>query len=387
MSKELYENAALSQAAYAVDLISGRVDVQRIAFVNNDVNVADAHFDNTLAERFPIVVTQVTDPVTGFSATVFKDTTSLTGNLTIAFRGTEGLDLADNVADAILATSGAAFDQIVSMYNWWQVISGTPEQFVDNIKKYTLGMDAIPENAVHLYGELVQFGDAFYLVPDSAVATGVPGSSGSVPILSLDTDAKLNVTGHSLGGHLAVSFKMLFSAVVDKGFTYNSPGIGINAVTQAFFSALNGSVLSNTPESFRHVIASEVADGTPFYATAGLHLTETERSTAIHLAIEDQVPGEGLPWPWGNHSIVVLNDALAVYDLLTELDPTLSADEFYDIFQASSNETYDTLEKIVTSVPWHRCSACPNQHSSLATVTATTSTKKFQRSRQTDNFS
>ena len=159
MSKELYENAALSQAAYAVDLISGRVDVQRIAFVNNDVNVADAHFDNTLAERFPIVVTQVTDPVTGFSATVFKDTTSLTGNLTIAFRGTEGLDLADNVADAILATSGAAFDQIVSMYNWWQVISGTPEQFVDNIKKYTLGMDAIPENAVHLYGELVQFGD------------------------------------------------------------------------------------------------------------------------------------------------------------------------------------------------------------------------------------
>ncbi len=228
------------------------------------------------------------------------------------------------------------------------MISGTPGQYVDNIKKYTLGMDAIPANAIHIYGELVQFGDAFYHVPDSEVATGVPGFSGPVSILNLDTDARLNVTGHSLGGHLAVAFKMLFSEVVDKGFTYNSPGIGINAVTQAFFSALDGSALSNTPEWFQHVIASEVADGDPFYATAGLHLSEPELSAAIHVAIEDQVPGESISWPWANHSIPVLTDALAVYSFLTELDPTLSADDFHEIFQQSSNQTFDSLENIVS---------------------------------------
>ncbi len=247
-------------------------------------------------------------------------------------------------SDVVLATEGAAFSQIISMYNWWQMVSGTPGQSVNSIQGFTSGVDTLPSNAVHVLGQY------YYLVPDSAVATGVPGSSGPVPILSLDTDAKLNVTGHSLGGHLAVAFKMLFSDVVDKGFTYNSPGIGINADTQAFFSALDGGVLSNTPENFQHVIGSEVADGDPFYATAGLHLTEAERAAAIHVAIEDQVPGESFPLPWDNHSIVVLTDALAVYSLLTELDPTLSADDFHEIFQQSSNQTFDSLENIVSSI-------------------------------------
>lgn len=114
MSKELYESAALSQAAYAFDLSAGRTDAQRIAFVNGDTDFEGAQFDDTFAERFPIVVTQVIDTTTGFSATVFKDTTTLTGDLTIAFRGTE-FGLLDFGSDVVLATEGAAFGQIVSL--------------------------------------------------------------------------------------------------------------------------------------------------------------------------------------------------------------------------------------------------------------------------------
>ncbi len=45
MSKELYESAALSQAAYAFDLSAGRTDAQRIAFVNSDINFEGSQFD------------------------------------------------------------------------------------------------------------------------------------------------------------------------------------------------------------------------------------------------------------------------------------------------------------------------------------------------------
>lgn len=240
MSNEIFENSELSQAAYAdFSLLVRNTDFYLEQFVEADIT--EDQF-NSFSQRFPEIVTQVIDNTTGFSAVVFKDTTSLTGNLTIAFRGTEpgliGLpEYEDANSDLVLATAGAAFDQIISMYNWWQMVSGTPGQSVNSIQGFTSGVDTLPSNAVHVLGQY------YYLVPDSAVATGVPGSSGPASILSLDTDAKLNVTGHSLGGHLAVAFKMLFPDVVDKGFTYNSPGIGINAVTQAFFSALDGGVL------------------------------------------------------------------------------------------------------------------------------------------------
>ncbi len=114
MSKELFENSTLSQAAYAF-MPSSITGEQRSTLVSNVGNFTDEQFDD-FAARYPLVITQVTDPVTGFSATVFKDTTSSTGNLTIAFRGTEVGPL-DIGSDFVLATDGAAFDQIISMYN------------------------------------------------------------------------------------------------------------------------------------------------------------------------------------------------------------------------------------------------------------------------------
>jgi len=120
MSKEYHENSELSQAAYSTLSSGFTVDYDE-ALETSDFTGAQF---TSFAQRFPEIVTQVTDPTTGFSATVFKDSTTSTGNLTIAFRGTEpgllGLpESEDASSDAVLATSGAAFDQIISMYNWW----------------------------------------------------------------------------------------------------------------------------------------------------------------------------------------------------------------------------------------------------------------------------
>ena len=185
MSKELFENAELSQAAYAT-LNSGSTESSPNEDALTNHNFSDIQYQR-FVQRYPSVMTQFGDPTTGFSATVFKDSTNSTGNLTIAFRGTEpgllGLpESEDASSDAVLATSGAAFDQIISMYNWWQLVSGTPGQPVSSIQSFTIGVDTLPNNAVHVLGQ------QFYLVPESAIATGVPGSSGPVSILSLDTD-------------------------------------------------------------------------------------------------------------------------------------------------------------------------------------------------------
>ena len=97
---------------------------------------------------------------------------------------------------------------------------------------------------MHVFGELVPLGPVFYLIPDSAVASGVAGQNGPVSILSLDYDAKVNVTGHSLGGHLALAFNVRFASAVGKGFTFNAPGIDNddNTLTESFFEALGGPV-------------------------------------------------------------------------------------------------------------------------------------------------
>lgn len=85
MPTELIENAALSQAAYA-ELLYGLLIDQKSQLVNSNINFSDAQF-SFLAALYPAVVNQFSDTNTGFSATIFLDSTNSTGNLTIAFRG------------------------------------------------------------------------------------------------------------------------------------------------------------------------------------------------------------------------------------------------------------------------------------------------------------
>jgi len=60
--------------------------------------------------RFPEVVTQLNDTETGFSATIFNDNS---GNLTLAFRGTEQLIKDLLFTDSLIAFNGAGYDQII----------------------------------------------------------------------------------------------------------------------------------------------------------------------------------------------------------------------------------------------------------------------------------
>jgi hypothetical protein len=140
----------------------------------------------------------------GFAAMVAKDKT--TGAYTIAFRGTEPLDGGDLAADTDILTNGVAMRQIVNMYN------------------YVNGLREGAQNQYRLVETLLPPSDGTPYVTAWGVTideiSGVPSPTklcyslelvgavtGSGLIKAGDT---VNLTGHSLGGELALAASRLF---------------------------------------------------------------------------------------------------------------------------------------------------------------------------------
>lgn len=122
------------------------------------------------AAKYTVVAHQA-NTATGFSGTLFKNVS--TGEFTLSFRSTEFIDDAgrDNQATNALEIRpyGWAFGQIDDMKKW-----------VD---------DLYASNKI-------------------------------------TTTAPLNVTGYSLGGHLAAAFNLLYPAAASETYTFNGAGVG-----------------------------------------------------------------------------------------------------------------------------------------------------------------
>ena len=59
---------------------------------------------------------------------------------------------------------------------------------------------------------------------------------------ALALDPLIDVTGHSLGGHLAMAFASIFAADVGQVTVFNAPGFLSSTVNQRFFAGLGGSI-------------------------------------------------------------------------------------------------------------------------------------------------
>ncbi|WP_418647604.1 hypothetical protein ACNQFN_22330 [Thauera butanivorans] len=209
---EIFRQAELALASYSI-LSPGKPNV---------ANLTDRGFglSQEQAEAFSdtyTVVTQYTDTLaegglgTSFSATVFKDAG---GNLTLAIRGTAELTGTPNdlSTDGDIALNGAGYDQIVAMVNWWQRATTPTNQTAIQYKIVPGPLD--PHDGF-------QFG-ILWLKIEAPVA----GTGELVSALADDPDHKLDVTGHSLGGHLAMAFSTLFpghaGSVDYQGFVLDS---------------------------------------------------------------------------------------------------------------------------------------------------------------------
>jgi len=141
----------------------------------------------------------------GFSATLLKNKT--TGEYTLAFRSTEYRDIkngGDAERDAIrgaagdIAFNGMAFAQVSSMEKYWASL-------VDGSR----ALGATPDN------------------PAARDTTNLRVAElNDFRRLAIDTGTPINVSGYSLGGHLATMFSVFHGERVASLYLFNSSGVG-----------------------------------------------------------------------------------------------------------------------------------------------------------------
>ena len=160
-TSEYFDNADLALAAYAELSENFSVSQQILALQNAGMTEAQA---DDFALRWPVVVTQYTDVISGLSVTVFRNG----DEVSIAIRGTEGINFLDLFADL------------------------------------ALGLGLVPGQ----YDKLKDFYEALK-------------SSGAI-----QPSDNITVSGHSLGGFLAQLLAVDFPGDFEHTYTYNAPGIG-----------------------------------------------------------------------------------------------------------------------------------------------------------------
>ncbi|MEW6248543.1 MAG: calcium-binding protein [Nitrospirota bacterium] len=353
MAAESYLDQLLFGRPLREILLDGNNDTR---FVQPDANgnlPGKTRFTNVLADRFLStydILDHHANDATGFSATLMRDRT--TGEYTLSFRSLEYQNQAEGGdwerdglpgAAGEIAGTGFALAQLVSM-----------ERYYRDLK--TSGL--LPQNAV------------------------------------------LNVTGYSLGGHLATVFSELHANEITATYTFNGAGRGrINggtaglsdadriremlqaaetrllAINPSWFASGNtGNVygdqqyqdvrqetILNFSTTTSFLPPGEIGMGTgfdkitqlvgqathndqPYVANSGIHGAPTT------IFIEDQPNVDGLAGLFGQsgsfgttHSLTLLVDALALMELFQQVDGTLLKETIEAIFAASSSQAASGL--------------------------------------------
>ncbi len=232
------------------------------------------------------------DSATGFSATLFENVS--TGTLHLAFRGTNGA--MDLLQDVSLAAPLAA--QI---------------------------------------GELLQNG----AVDDFLRDAGLIDASGAVlPQYA----GRIQLSGHSLGGHLALWTASQHPELVARVDTFNGAGLTYNSPVVVLLETLWNETIAPGANA---LVASEIHN---YYAEPGPEVTATgllayRPGEHVPLFIES-APGEVL----ATHNMSRLVDALAAYRLFAAIDPALDTAQMNAILEAASNDSPGSIAAAVRAL-------------------------------------
>jgi Lipase (class 3) len=283
----------------------------------------------------------------GFSATVFLDKQN-NGKHILAIRGTEANIASQAFFDGFatdglsIGGNGFANNQAVELYRYYRrltTVGGQTVVYSDQETWQLFAMKnsllvplsfAFPVLSLVLKAQFDLFKIA--LTADKGVVAAINGTTTSV----LSPTEKIDVTGHSLGGHLALLFARLFPVNVDQVVTLNAPGLfpqGDLALRTIGFPPANDSQITRIE-----------AEGD---LVSKLGLIWPGRSIRI---AQETFPGAG--GAVDNHSSANGNDALALMATLAKLDLQFKNDAagISQILRGGSNVPEQTFEGTLDAV-------------------------------------
>lgn len=152
-----------------------------------------------------------------------------------------------------------------------------------------------------------------------------------------DLTSGFSVTGHSLGGYLAVAVGTWYSGQVGQTYTYNAPGLG----------GLAGNIFDAFRAVFGFSDAALIPDAVNLRGSAGISVIS---GLGAQLSPPVLIETEFSLNPFENHSIARLADSLAVYNLFATIDPSLSVGVIGGILQSSTPSSSATLESAVSGL-------------------------------------
>ena len=290
----------------------------------------------------------------GFAANVFRND----DEVVLAIRGTEAnllealpfvgetgwVDLLDaDIADIGLV--GFALDQTVSLVNYVMRLKGAVDTNVTQVGLHTITLSAgidpgISQPYFMVPGGLGGFTlNTYYWLEEIAAASGLG---------ILDVESNASVTGHSLGGHLAVMAIRLFPELFDQAITFNAPGfdpLTSKELTDQFVN-LFGEFLSLSPADTFADIAGRITAIESESSEPGDDLSGVASLfTGIPVGQEVLIHTEN-----NSHSMDQLMDALAVHSLVATLNPTLDVDQLLHFYDGMSLDAGATEETLVTAL-------------------------------------
>jgi hypothetical protein len=312
-----------------------------------DPTIADRLNASTFSNQFTDISTDAYDPSTGASRYYVRDSSTVstpnssgfaavtildraTGQTTIAFRGTEITSTynPDYGADLQIGVLGTAQYQIIDMYNYL-CRAFAPEGSSVSQYAFTDTTDA-PPAGTHYTTSTIDSDESTVTVYHYLKVASTTTGLGLVP-----NGATVDFTGHSLGGHLALAASRLFSGLTDQVYTYNAPGF-MGSSVDAFFNYFPNAA-SVFPQGNTYNV---YADDTPSFVSSRWLFNYP--GTDVPVTAE----GRGIE----SHGIQFLDESLAVYNLLSQLDPTLSMSQIQSIIRCANSSSDRKLEATIDAL-------------------------------------